>query len=165
SHTVAQAMAVNETAVIVVTGANDVMITTELKNTGAMSVYNPDWEQGMGSSVRIGLESLLKAQPAIQHCIITVCDQPFISSEILMGLVEKQKFSGSGIVASAYVGTLGTPVLFTSPYFEKLLSLSGQDGAKKLVEEFIDDVASLPFEKGAVDIDTIEDYNQLLNMQ
>ncbi|RZJ59988.1 MAG: nucleotidyltransferase family protein, partial [Flavobacterium sp.] len=39
SHTVAQAMAVNETAVIVVTGANDVMITTELKNTGAMSVY------------------------------------------------------------------------------------------------------------------------------
>ncbi len=165
SHTVAEANAVSGAAVMVVTGANREMIETELKNTGAMAVYNEEWEQGMGSSVRAGLSAILTAFPDIRQCILTVCDQPYIETEIFNSLIEEQGLTGMGIIASAYVGTLGTPTLFTKKYFSELLSLSGQEGAKKLLEQFSEDVGSVPFEQGAIDIDTIEDYNQLINLQ
>ena len=165
SHTVTQALTANDAAVMVVTGANREMIETELKNTGAMAIYNPDWELGMGSSVSVGLAALMQAAPELERCIITVCDQPFIHSEILNALIGEQQLSGKGIVASAYVGTLGTPVAFESKYFQDLLDLSGKDGAKQLVEQYSDDVSSVSFEQGAVDIDTVEDYNRLVDMQ
>ena len=71
--------------------------------------------------------------------------------------------TGKGIVASFYAETLGTPVLFNKKYFNELLNLKGQEGAKKIINRFLDDTASIPFEKGYIDIDTEVDYNKLIS--
>jgi molybdenum cofactor cytidylyltransferase len=162
NHTLEQALKVSSST-IVVTGSKKIEIERELHPS--ITYYNPNWEKGMGSSLNFGLQQLLSTFPDINNCIISVCDQPFINASIFRQLIEKQKFTDRGIVASAYSDILGIPVLFTKKYFSELLKLSGNEGAKKLLLEFKEDVAEINFEEGATDIDTIADYEQLIKLK
>jgi molybdenum cofactor cytidylyltransferase len=92
-----------------------------------------------------------------------VCDQPFASASLLNDLIAAHEETLKGIIASGYNNTLGTPVLFNKKYFDDLLKLQGAEGAKKIIMKYADDVATVPFPMGAVDIDTIEDYDSLLH--
>ena len=125
-------------------------------------VQNPDWEEGMSSSIRRCLQELLLIKPEMTDCIFMVCDQPFVDAEVLRKLVQAKQDGRSGIVASAYNETVGTPALFDKFYFPELLALQGQEGAKKLVLKHRQVVTSLAFPAGAVDIDTAADYAALL---
>ena len=162
-NTIIQAKLIPDSFVIVVTGAYKKSIDEELAYTAAKVVSNPEWETGMASSISIGLQQLRLSNPQIKTCIFTVCDQPFLTAQVFKDLVDQYKTSGKGIIASAYAETLGTPVLFSNTYFEVLENLKGHEGAKNVIQLHNDDVASVPFEKGAVDIDTIGDYNNLIN--
>lgn len=149
-------------SVLVVTGSNHSAIFEEIENLKVKIIENLNWSEGMGSSIQIGLKELLNSFPSIENCIISVCDQPFIDDKVFSDLIQMQKYSHKGIVASKYADTVGTPVLFSKKYFENLSNLSGQEGAKKLVQKFKDDTAEINFEKGAIDIDTQNDYQQLI---
>ena len=164
-NVVLQAKLVPKSSVVVVTGAYKEMMDKELADTDVKVINNPNWETGMASSITIGLETLRTINPKVKSCIFTVCDQPFLKAENFNELIEAQSKTGKGIAASGYAGILGVPVLFTSHYFEELLNLKGHEGAKKLVQHYKNDVAEVSFEKGAEDIDTIEDYNRLLSQQ
>ncbi|MCJ8165062.1 nucleotidyltransferase family protein [Pontibacter sp. E15-1] len=126
-----------------------------------LTVHNPNWRQGMSASIHCGLAALMAAAPEVTGAIFMVCDQPFVETALLNSLVQTNAGSGKGIVACYYQGTLGTPVLFNRVYFEELLYLRGKEGAKKLLFRHSEDVATLPFSLGAVDIDTPEDYKRL----
>ena len=78
-------------------------------------------------------------------------------------LYQKQNESAKDIVACAYADTIGTPALFTQKYFDVLMKLEGDEGAKKLMKTYSEDVATVDFPKGYIDIDTKEDYENLLN--
>jgi molybdenum cofactor cytidylyltransferase len=160
-----QASGIPNAEIVVVTGSNNETIEADLKQNAVTICYNKNWEQGMGSSIAIGLKKLLELHPDLKACIFTVCDQPFVTTEVFKDILEQHIQSGKGIIASLYAETLGTPVLFSHTYFEALLSLNGKEGAKKIVELNLDDVASVPFDKGAVDIDTIHDYNNLISLK
>jgi len=161
AHTVQQALKAAVKAVVVVTGANNQRIEKEIDNPDVLTVHNEQWETGMGSSIKIGLKHLLLVYPDVQHCILAVCDQPFADAGIFSAL--RQAAVDESIVASSYADTLGTPALFSKAYFSDLLNLSGSEGAKKLLKKYDRDVIVIPFEKGAIDIDTINDYNQLIS--
>lgn len=161
-HTVEQALAVSS-RVIVVTGFENSGIN---KQTGAAgTVQNENWQEGMASSIHKGLNEMLSKYPETGDCLITVCDQPHIDASVFSELIEERQSSGKGIIASCYSGTLGTPVLFSRSYFSDLLKLNGHEGAKKLLIKYKDEVGQVMFEKGSVDIDTPEDYQQLINNQ
>jgi len=117
----------------------------------------------MGSSISCGLKKLLELYSDIGGCIITVCDQPYMEAAVLFKLVEKQKETGKGIIASSYAATIGTPVLFQRKYFRALMELSATGGAQKMIKKYAEDVDSIAFDKGAIDIDTVADYEQLIN--
>ncbi|MDQ1095909.1 MULTISPECIES: nucleotidyltransferase family protein [Chryseobacterium] len=157
-HTVEQALKVTDN-VIVVSGAQPIEIEQQLNSV--VNISNEDWESGMGSSLCKGLQEMLLLHPGLDRCIITVCDQPFINACIFQSLIEKQESSGKGIVASAYAATSGVPVLFNSGYFDDLLNLPDSGGAKMLIAKYQHDTADVRFEKGAIDIDTMEDYQKL----
>jgi len=161
-HTVEQALAVSS-RVIVVTGSENSGIEKETGSAG--TVQNKNWQEGMASSIHKGLNEMLSTYPETENILITVCDQPHIDASVLSELIEKKQSSGKGIMASHYSGTLGTPVLFSRSYFNDLLQLSGQEGAKKLLVKYRDDVGQVMFEKGSVDIDTTEDYQKLIKNQ
>ena len=162
-NTISQASQVPNTAIIVVTGSNHELIEKEITDSEIKTIFNPDWELGMASSIATGLKELLRLNPDIQKCIFTVCDQPFITTIVFENLIKEYQKKVKGIAASEYAATLGTPVLFAKKYFTELLQLKGQEGAKKIINRFLEYTVAVPFEKGNIDIDTIEDYNKLIS--
>jgi molybdopterin molybdotransferase len=150
-----------ENHLFVVLGALTDVLIPELAESNAEFTINPDWQDGMASSINSGLKAMLKTNPDMERCIITVCDQPYINSTIFHQLKTLAEETGKGIIATGFAQTRGVPVLFTKAYFESLLTLTGKEGAKKVIEKHTDDLAVFPFEPAQVDIDTLEDYYQL----
>lgn len=149
--------------IIVVLGAYAEDIQQQSVNNNVVYAINQNWEDGMSSSIAFGLKTALNLYPDIENVILTVADQVHLSSVILEELNHKQQLTGKNIATAAYAQTTGTPSLFNKKYFEDLLNLNGQNGAKALIKHYIDDVVSVPFELGKVDIDTETDYNNLIN--
>ena len=162
-NTIAEAFLIPDVVIIVVTGSNNQLIEEELDPSRIKICFNPDWESGMSSSIVNGLNALLTLYPDCENCIFAVCDQPYVSSLVFENLIQEHSKTGKGITACAYSGTLGTPVLFNKKYFSELAALQGQEGAKKIINRFLEDTASISFEKGNIDIDTEEDYNKLIS--
>jgi len=159
-HVIDEAKLAGLFPIIIVVGANADELTKTLNLSGVDMIINDSWESGMSSSIATGLASLAGDKP--QNMIISVCDQPQIHAQLFSDLLRMKNKTGSGIVASAYAGTLGTPVLFNEKYYDMLLNLKGNEGAKKLLNLHENDVSYIQFEDGQIDIDTEEDY---LNLQ
>ena len=149
--------------VVVVLGAYAKEILEIPGDPGVIYAENQNWEQGMSSSIAFGLRKLLAENPSVENAIFTVADQVHISGSILRELHAKHQAVQQNIITCSYGQTTGTPALFNKKYFEELCNLNGPNGAKALIKQYIDDVASIPFEKGEIDIDTEKDYNNLIN--
>ena len=148
--------------VVVVLGAEAKAILPDVAAKPVTVVHNPLWQDGMASSVRTGLATVLDIEPNVAACVFMVCDQPFTEATLVDALVQKHQQSGKGMVACAYNNTMGTPALLDRRYFQELLALEGQEGAKKLLYLYEEDVVTIPFPGGAFDIDTAADYQALL---
>jgi molybdenum cofactor cytidylyltransferase len=144
--------------VVVVTGAHRQLIEQELAGLAVNMVHNANWEMGMASSIIAGISSL---RPEVDQVIIMLCDQPFANAGLLQSILEQRALTGKPIVACSYGGSLGVPALFHKSVFAELLALQGQEGAKKVILKYHDQVAAIHFEKGIIDIDTPEDITSL----
>ena len=67
------------------------------------------------------------------------------------------------IIATHYEKTLGIPVLFSSSFFSELIELKGDKGAKKIINKYPELVKKIDFTQGKIDLDTVEDYQQLIS--
>lgn len=141
--------------VVAVLGAGAPAIEAALRGSGARCVVNTDWAQGMAGSIRCGIAALPEEADAV---VILPCDQPAVSAGLLVRLRAAQRESGKPMAACAYAGTLGPPALFVRACFPALRSLQGDAGARSLLASARDDVATIDFPEGALDVDTPEDW-------
>ena len=148
--------------IYLILGASAEKIKAQLPNVNLNIVENTEWQEGMGSSIRSGVKAV--AESANQHdgVLILVCDQPYLSESAIQSLISLQAIKNTAIVASFYANIAGTPALFHKSVFSDLLALKGDQGAKRIIQERDQELAKLQFEKGVLDIDTPEDYQQLL---
>ena len=160
-HSIDEATNSNASAVIVVFGANADSISKEVDKKKAQIVRNSEWEEGMASSVRNGLSTLQKISPSTDAVIFMVCDQPYVTASLINDLINKQKETGKAIVTSSYGEAIGPPALFHESLFNELMRLKGDAGARKIIQQHSDEVATVLFTKGKIDIDTNEDYEAL----
>ncbi len=165
TNVVKAAAAIDNNDIIVVTGAYAEEVEKSITVSNVHIVMNNEWQSGLASSIRTGINQLQKINSEVDTCIIAVSDQPFVSGDTFSGLIEAKEATNKGICASSYKGTAGTPALFDKKYFNTLLSLDGDEGAKKIITGHPDDVTLVPFEKGSIDIDTEQDYEKLKNQQ
>jgi molybdenum cofactor cytidylyltransferase len=147
--------------VVVVVGENGEAIEAELRGTSAVVVPNPEWQRGLGTSIRCGLRQVADSVEAI---VLLTCDQPLVDDAVIAELIATRERTGKPIVASRYANTLGVPALFDRSCFAALLALPDDSGAKALIASRPDDVAIVDFEPGAVDIDTPEDLDRLTTL-
>jgi molybdenum cofactor cytidylyltransferase len=140
--------------VVVVIGANGDQIRRELPGDIRV-VENPDWGEGMSSSIRRGVEAIESEVDAI---ILMLADQPLVTGEILDQFVEK---ADVGLVAAEYSGAIGVPALFARPYFDALLWTRGEKGAKSILVANERHVARIQCPEAALDIDTATDVQRL----
>ena len=96
--------------------------------------------EGLGSSIRVGLEALSSAEPSLEAVVLTLCDQPFVTSDDIEGLVTAYRTAKRPIVASQYGGTLGVPALFARALLPELAGLGGDVGAKPLIRKHLTEV-------------------------
>jgi molybdenum cofactor cytidylyltransferase len=148
--------------VIVVTGFQSKKVQAELSGLPLIVVQNDFFGEGIASSIRVGVGALIENFKSLTGVIFLVCDQPYLSQNVLTELIQSAHETGKGIIASAYGETIGIPVLFHKSFFERLLNLKGDMGAKKLIQENLTDMATIDFREGDVDIDTIEDYEAVV---
>lgn len=148
--------------VIVILGAYAIEIQAEIEDKNVIIYHNSQWEEGMASSIRSGIKVLQKTGSIVSGVILMVCDQPFADTALLNDMINKQAITGKEIIACSYNNTLGVPALFDKKFFPELLSLKGQEGAKKIIMNHKESVAEIPFPLGSFDIDKIEDSEALI---
>jgi molybdenum cofactor cytidylyltransferase len=149
--------------VVVILGAHYSLIHSQLIHLPVHVVHNPDWSQGMTSSLQKGLMALLYFSPDTEGVIFTVCDQPYITPDLFLEMIAVGDNSQKPIVACQYNSVVGTPVLFKKEYFDVLLSLKDNEGARKILQTHPESVEAVPFPLGNFDIDTMQDYAALQN--
>jgi molybdenum cofactor cytidylyltransferase len=152
-------------AIVTVLGAYADEISATHQQAGINYVINERWEKGMSASIHAGLAEILRLNPAVENVMITVSDQAFLTTAILMQLIAEKQQTDYPIIASKYGNTIGTPVLFNKKYFTDLMNLTGDTGAKHLIQQHPNEVTTISFEKGDIDIDTEADYDNLTKQQ
>ena len=148
--------------VVVVLGAGSEHTGQVLSGKNIQVVINPEWPEGIASSIRSGLQFVLKTRPETDGVLFMVSDQPFAGAELLKELMNTQQNTGKAVVCSGYGDTAGVPALFHRSVFPELLSLQGDTGARKIILKNSDRTATVPFPEGVIDIDTREDYENLI---
>jgi molybdenum cofactor cytidylyltransferase len=150
--------------IIVVLGAFSMEISQELDGLPLHIANNDQWQFGMGTSIRAGMDKLLRVerdeQISTEGAALMVGDQPLVTSPLLEEL-SQTFFAHGGIVASAYSGTLGVPAIFGREFYEELRAFPAEHGAKRLIQKHAGLVRPFPFPEGSVDIDTPQDYAAL----
>jgi len=149
--------------VIVVLGAHRTEIEPELVGFEVLPVFNPDWSTGMGSSIATGVKHLLHTAKECQEVFVLVGDQPLLDSNHLLTLQERKKQGNVPMAVSRYAATHGVPALFDQSLFGELLELNGAQGAKPLIQKYLEKAIVVDFEVGLLDIDTPEDWAAFLN--
>lgn len=129
-------------------------IAQEARKLGAQVLYNLHPDEGISSSLKIGL----RGNRDMDACLFTVADQPWLRGETILGLVRVFLREGKGIACVEYDGKLGNPCIFSKKYFEELMKLSGDVGGKRVVVSHRVDVAVMRVENGRemVDVDVAD---------
>jgi len=149
--------------IIVVLGAYANRFRSEIQQLPIQIVENTQWSQGMGSSIKAGMEALIASGFNPHAVILSLCDQPFVSLEVIEQIIKAYRFTGKPIVASQYEGTIGVPALFDRTFFPELIAQPANQGAKSIIAQKALEVFCVPFPEGAIDVDTPEDYQEFLH--
>jgi molybdenum cofactor cytidylyltransferase len=120
---------------------------------------NPNPETGQAGSVVAGVAAL---GPAVRAVLIALGDQPSVPRAVPLGLLGTYRATARAIVAPRYRDGRGNPVLFDASVFPELLRLTGDAGARTVIDADPDRVALVSFDLPMPpDIDTPEDYETL----
>ena len=118
-------------------------------------LLNQRWSEGMGTSIALAASAAERHN--VDDLLVLTCDQVAVTSEHLRELVAASH--REHVVASTYYDRRGVPALFPEFSFHALQQLSGDRGARDLLQH--EDVLQLPLPGGEIDIDTPEDLDQL----
>lgn len=146
--------------ILVVLGAHAPELEGLVLQEGASVIVNDQWSRGMGSSLKLGVAHLMRQTVLPCGLLISVCDQPFLTAEVIRAVAIKA--DEHSIIASDYGGSLGPPSCFGSSFFSALLTLPDDAGARMLFNRYPEKLIKVSFPEGATDLDTPEDYNRYL---
>jgi len=144
--------------IVVVLGANAEQIRPILSRHPVLIAENPAWIEGMASSLRTGISTLRQFSRSLDAAVVALCDQPKFTSEVIRRLVQTHQATQRSVVASRYNGRNGAPALFLREHFSKLINLTGEEGARALLNSSGDHVATIDLPELAADLDTPADY-------
>lgn len=146
---------------VLVLGARANEIADKINFRNFEVLINSHWEDGMSSSIILGLEESQKMQSNLEHLLVLLSDQPLVSKMNLENLISAHLDHHNPATFSAYAGDVGVPAIFSSSVFSFLRTLKGDHGAKKLIGQEKFDFETVNFDGGNFDIDTEKDVAAL----
>ena len=146
----------------VILGAYAALIQPLLKNYEVELIQFYQWEKGMGNSLAYGIQQILNSNPTIEGILISLIDQPLVTSSHYLNMRATFEKGNNQIIASeSDSGWSGVPVLFDAYYFDELQKLSGEEGAKLILKKNKANSISINAGNTLIDMDTPEVYRKL----
>jgi molybdenum cofactor cytidylyltransferase len=147
---------------IVVVGHRAQEITGAIAPRPVKIAPNPNYQQGMSTSIIAGLK---KIDPQSQAVMLALGDQPLVESQTINQLIDAFNHHDKGITVPTHRGKRGNPVIFAIKYKQELLKLKGDIGGREIIKAHPDDVLEVPVDSESVlsDIDTKDDYKSQLS--
>lgn len=149
------ALASRARPVVVVTGNQSAEVTAALAGLDVRFADNPDFAAGMSTSLRVGLTAL----GDVEGALVCLGDMPRVTAAHLDALVAAfDPAQGAGIVVPTFERKRGNPVLWARRYFAEMSALTGDVGARSLLERHADEITFVPVDDAGVllDVDTPE---------
>ena len=149
--------------ITIVLGAYADAISKVVTSKEVRLILNKDFEKGMGSSIAFGTTSIRNANPEIDAILVCAIDQPLIPLDHFENLLSTASKTDFSIIQSlSEVGWKGIPTLFKSNHFKALSKLTGDEGAKSIIQNNLSMVKAVKAPSDSlIDIDTYEQYQNL----
>ncbi|MBI2206284.1 MAG: nucleotidyltransferase family protein [Candidatus Rokubacteria bacterium] len=145
--------------IVVVTGPDNTAVRDALDGLPVRFAVNPRPEDGQGTSIAAGIGALTAGTEA---ALVVLADQPWLPADVIPALIAAFRRGGAPIVAPVYRGVQGNPVLFAAPVFGELTGLSGDAGARQVVQRDPARVACVELDIDMpADVDTPDDLERL----
>ena len=151
-----RASKVSEIVLVLGHAADEVQKT--IATEGLKVVVNPDYQQGMGTSLRFGLAAV-----DADAALIVLADQPWISSNTFNRLIECHQERKPQIIVPTYRGFRGNPVLLDRSVFHEMQALKGDVGCRAIFGDHVGNILKLPVDDPGIlmDIDSHDDFEKL----
>jgi 4-nitrophenyl phosphatase len=143
--------------IVVVLGAHADQVRSALDDRPVQFVVNPNWHEGLSTSVRAGLAVL---PDQVCAALFVLGDQPNITPDLLSTLITRFRQTGAPIIEPRYGDRPGNPALFARELFEELRQITGDRGGRSLISKYADRVEVIQVTDSSIleDIDTFEEY-------
>jgi molybdenum cofactor cytidylyltransferase len=158
---VEQALASAARPVIVVTGHQRERVEAALAGSGVVFVHNPDYAEGISTSVKAGIAAV---PPQADGAIVCLGDMPQVDAKLIDRLIAAfDPEKGALVVVPVMDGKRGNPVVWSRRFFSELGELGGDVGARHLIASYPEAVAEVPVAgRGALfDVDTPDALDEL----
>src|SRR5258708_20644943 len=143
--------------VVVVLGAHAEEIREQIQFGKARTVLNPDFANGMSTSIQAGLRAI-----DAEAAMIVLADQPFVTPRTFDALIDEYRRVKPSAVVPTFNGFRGNPVIVDRSLFAEMMTIRGDIGCRSIFGDH--PVHLLPVDDRGViqDIDTGEDYARAL---
>jgi len=153
SHSVKNILSSSVDELIIVLGHERKIVQKFIQKSNKIKlVFNKNFTTGMSSSIKVGLNELSEKTDAFFICL---GDMPMINKKIFNLLINYKKNSNEDIIVPTYNGKQGNPVLFSKSMKSLIMSIDGDMGAKKILEENKSKILKIEIN----DINVAKDFN------
>ena len=150
--------------IVVVTGHDAGQVSDALAGRPVRLIHNPDYAQGLSTSLRAGLGALEDGgEGEVEGAVIALGDMPWVSCQDIDALIDAfEPREAHTICVPVHNRKRGNPILWSAHYFNEMKQLEGDVGARHLLAQHDDDVCEVPTDNTGVlrDIDTREELNR-----
>ena len=175
AHVIDASLASQARPIIVVLGHQFDRVRAQIKHYtlhhDIALVENTHYQQGMSSSLRMGIQTILvdgyrnnTSSYQVDSALILLGDQPLITPQVIDTLITAYRTTGMPIVAPLYKGKRGSPVLFDKSLFSELIEVTGDEGGRVVLERHRNEVEFIEIGDALAnyDVDTWEAYEQVV---
>ena len=177
AHVIDASLASQARPIIVVLGHQSDHVRSQIKpytiHDKITLIENVHYQQGMSSSLCIGIQTLLTngyrkdtSSYQVDSALIVLGDQPLITPQIIDTLISMYRTTGKPIVAPLYKGKRGSPVLFDKSLFSELIEITGDEGGRTVLERHRHEVELIEIGDALAnyDVDTWEAYEHVVEV-
>jgi molybdenum cofactor cytidylyltransferase len=152
-------MASRAQKIIVVLGAKATEIKSSIGQRNVTTVFNPNYEQGMSTSLSTGL---MMMESYIKFVLVALGDQPLITTQTYDVLITAALNTDKGLLVPTYSGKRGNPIIVSTRYQDTLCKQSGDIGGRELLKAYPSDVLEVPVEDEGIviNINTKSEYEK-----
>ena len=160
AHTLANVRRANVNEIVLVLGFAAEEIQKGIPLNGIVTVMNPNYQQGMGTSIRTGLSAI---SPQAKGALIILGDQPFVNPATLNSLIEYHRHRRAQIIIPMFKGFRGNPVLLDRSVFPEIMHLQGDVGCRAIFGSHTENIHKLAVDDPGIllDVDTLADFRRL----